>query len=110
MCWEDMQIGRSLESQAKSVTIPAGQTVVLATADTRRTRIGFANAGSALCFVGCEGFTLAVDRGFYTAQTVPPLLFTVEEYGQLVCGEWRGTNDGSNVDIIVTTQTLRDNK
>lgn len=110
MCWEDIEIGRKLESIAYRKPLPADTLTLLASADTRRTRIGFANAVSVLTTVAPQGVTPQPGLGFNCSWITPPLLFTIEEYGQLVCGEWYGITEDNPGDLLVTLQTLRDKK
>lgn len=106
MCWKDIEIGRKQEPFAKSQLLIDSVVATIATADPRRTRIAFASSAAGTTTVGCEGVTPGAEIGWSLATNLPPIVFRVEEYGKLVCGEWKAFADGFNGAIIVTMSSL----
>lgn len=111
MCMEDVRIGRKTYTRTSIVTLQNGAQTELVGFSRNRVALSISStevtappaATSIVCPVGGNP---TGDAGFAVSGDIPPLLFRIEDYGDVVTMRWLGSGVGGDRNVLVVESFL----
>lgn len=87
MCMEDIRISRELDTNYKTITVPAATLTQVVSADPKRISLAFGPTATQVYFQ--PGPSRVADAtGFGTLSADGPLTLHIEDFGQAICQDW----------------------
>lgn len=106
MCMEDIRMGRSSGTAAKTILLPAGVATNLVGPSEKRTRLTVSCNGTGTFYLAPQNSNPAIGEGISLSASIVPLTLTVEDYGSILFGSWSIASLGAAGGVTVFDTSL----